>query len=565
MWMKKIILLLLTLLLAAPHIGLSQQGTPPLTVYVATGDGRPKPGLTVTVQAENFRETSVTNASGYAVLRQLTPGTYEVIISLRNIELIRKTISYPETTSISETAPLSALTVKVSDLGNRPVPNIVVTLRSPTGIVSLSQRTNATGYASFIDVPFSQLTSVGGPYKLSVMKDGLRINEAEKIVEKNIESVEIGAKLVKVNITFTNIGGVRAAVDGTLTLSARNYTERAEVSRGTVSINQLVTSEVVGSYNASLSMKLGQREVVVHSSRLSIDSDAELVLQADVGELVVKVVDPAGQPVKGLGVLLGAPRYGNFSSGITDSEGKISSNVLPTSARIEQYQVSIFRGRTRILVEQVVLNEPKTTKQITLQLQRVQFNVYDYKGNPLSEALLQVKDPVTGRLYNATTVRGTASAEVFPGANEVKLIYKGRTIFTKVVELKGGEETFRINSVNFPVNIMVLDSLGRPVENLRAVVRSGGKVLLEGSTSSTPLKIELELPSEIIIDLYLGNDLLTRERKFAEGPSDVEIRFTQLIALGGVFLPSQILLTAALSVILAALVALSYFRLLKQH
>ncbi|MCS7133304.1 MAG: carboxypeptidase-like regulatory domain-containing protein [Candidatus Caldarchaeum sp.] len=557
--MKSIVLLFLTFLLLIPQAGLAQQPSPPLTVYVSTIDGTPKPGLTVTVQAENFRETAVTNATGYAVLRQLSPGTYEVIISLRNIELIRRTINYPSLTTISETAPLATLTVKVVDLSGRPVANVFATLTSTNGLVSVSQRTNATGYTVFRDVPFSTLSSIGAAYRLRVVKDGTQVAEIQKDVQSFIEFAELVAKLVKANFTFLDSGGSRAPIDGTLTLSGRNATQRVDIKAGTAEVSQLVSSAVVGSYNASLSIRLGTRNVVVYSSLLNIESDADLVLRADVGELVVKAVDPSGQPVKGIGVLVGAPGYGNFSSGITDDNGLVKAGFIPTSARIEKYQISLFRGRTKVLVETVALTEAKTTKEITLPLQRIVFNVVDYRGAPLSNAVLTIKDPITARTYNVTTVNGAASADVFPGPNELQVSYKNTVVYRRVAELKGGTENIRLLSVNFPVRVYVLDSLGKPVENLRAVIRSGESTLFDGRTSSAPLTVELERPAEILIDLYSGQELIIRERRLPEGPTDIDVRLARSIAFGETLLSFDIIVLMGLSVVLAMMLSFAVF------
>ncbi|MEM2037130.1 MAG: carboxypeptidase-like regulatory domain-containing protein, partial [Candidatus Caldarchaeum sp.] len=264
--MKPIFVLLIIVLLTLPQIAVSQQDAQSLTVYVTTPDGKPKPGLTVTAQAQNFRETAVTNASGYAVFRQLTAGTYEIIISLRNIELLRKTVEFPSTPFLAETAPLSSVTVQVYDVAQRPVANIPVTLSSPNRILSTTQRTNATGYAVFNDIPYSSAPSIAGDYRLSVTKEGVEVGSVQRRIEASTEFVEISARLVRVNFTFTDLGGSKALVDGTLVMRGTNFTQQIEVIQGFASVIQVISSEVVGSYNASLSMRLGNRDAVVYSS-----------------------------------------------------------------------------------------------------------------------------------------------------------------------------------------------------------------------------------------------------------------------------------------------------------
>ncbi|MEM4572983.1 MAG: carboxypeptidase regulatory-like domain-containing protein [Candidatus Caldarchaeum sp.] len=559
--MKPIFVLLIIVLLTLPQIAVSQQDAQSLTVYVTTPDGKPKPGLTVTAQAQNFRETAVTNASGYAVFRQLTAGTYEIIISLRNIELLRKTVEFPSTPFLAETAPLSSVTVQVYDVAQRPVANIPVTLSSPNRILSTTQRTNATGYAVFNDIPYSSAPSIAGDYRLSVTKEGVEVGSVQRRIEASTEFVEISARLVRVNFTFTDLGGSKALVDGTLVMRGTNFTQQIEVIQGFASVIQVISSEVVGSYNASLSMRLGNRDAVVYSSLLRLEADADLVLKADLGLLVVRLVDPSGQPVKGLGVLVGATGYGNFSSGITDSNGEITAGYLPISNRVDQYTIHVFRGRTRIITEQLVMTEAKITKQITIPLTKTTFTVVDFKNNPLSGAVIQVTDPVTGRTFNATTVNGAATAEIFPGANNVTIRYKNTVVFKKTIELTESSQAIKINSINFPVSVRVLDSVGKFVEDLRIIVKADSNVLLDRKTSASPASVELELPREITIDVYKGEELLWRERRFADGPSDIDIRFTDIVVISGIFISADALVSAVLAAILTALMLTVVVRL----
>lgn len=556
--MKTTTLTLLVILLMLPHVTLSQSQQQVLTVLVTTGDGAPRSGLTVTVQAENFRETAVTNATGYAVLRQLSPGTYQVTISLQNIELIRRTISFPETSFIREVAPLSTLYAKVVDTAGKPVSNFFVNLLSPTGLISVSQRTNGTGVAVFRDIPFSNLSSIGGAYRLSTVKQGITLGSVEKMVEKFVEEVTVSAGLVNANFSFVDSQGVRIKLSASLSLRAGNVTERVDVVDGFASVTQLISSAIVGSYNTSLSIKLSNKDVVVYNSLLNIDAYGSFTLSPDVGELVIKVLDPDGKPVKGVGILVGASGYGNFTGGVTDQQGQFSVGIVPLSKVVGDYQLSLYRGRSRIQVEQLTLSESKVTKEVKLTLIKTSFRIVDYTGSPLSSAMLSIKDTVTGRTVNTTIAAGEASADFFPGPNEVSVTYKDRVVFQKVLELSSEPQAIRVTSVNFPVTISVLDSLGNNVGGLRVKVYGDGRELLSTVSGPSPVKITLELPAEVVVDVFGGENLLTRERRYAAGPEDVQIRFVDTVAMGDVLLPVQLVASVFLAVVLAALLAAAF-------
>ncbi|MEM2992700.1 MAG: carboxypeptidase-like regulatory domain-containing protein, partial [Candidatus Caldarchaeum sp.] len=447
---------------------------------------------------------------------------------------------------------------KVVDTAGKPVPNFFVNLLSPTGLVSVSQRTNSTGVAVFRDIPFSNISSIGGVYRLSTVKQGIIIGSVEKSVEKYVEEVTISAGLVNANFSLVDSQGVRMKLSASLSLRAGNVTERVDVVDGFASVTQLISSAIVGSYNTSLSVKLSNKDVVVYNSLLNIDAYGSFTLSPDVGELVIKVLDPDGNPVKGVGILVGASGYGNFTSGVTDQQGQFSVGIVPLSKVVGDYQLSVFRGRSRIQVEQLSLSESKVIKEVKLTLTKTSFRIVDYTGSPLSSAMLSIKDTVTGRTVNTTIAAGEASADFFPGPNEVSVTYRDRVVFQKVLELSSEPQEIRVTSVNFPLSISVLDSLGQFVEGLRVKVYGDGRELLNTVSGSSPLKITLELPADVVVDVFSGENLLARERRYAAGPEDVQIRFVDMVALGNVLLPIQLLASVFLAAILACLLAAAF-------
>ncbi|MEM2095117.1 MAG: hypothetical protein QXX19_01155 [Candidatus Caldarchaeum sp.] len=559
--MKATALTLTILMLAFIQAAHAQEQTQTLTVRVVDPDGLPKPGLTVVVEGPGFRETSSTNASGIAVFRQIVPGSYELVLLLQNIELLRTSIRYPETTFMELQAPVSRLSVKVSDLAGRAVENVFVTLNAPTGAVSVSQRTNATGHAFFSDVPYSTLSRIGGAYSLRVSKEGAVVARSSVEVSAGRVFREVIAGLVNVNFTVVFRDGQEAPVDAELVLRAGNFSQSLSVSRGVASVRQLPTSTEVGAYNASLSIRLGARNVVVHSSFLTLQSDASIFLNADVGKLTVKVLDPEGKPVRGVGMLIGTKELGNFTSGVTNENGLYDFGFLPLSSRTGEYNLSLFRGRTRIQVESVVVDQRETVKEVYLRFQQIAVNVYDAGGRPLSGAVVTITDPQTGRSANATTANGASFLNIFPGSNEIQITYLQREVFKRAVELSGEPFTIRLPNVNFPMSVRVVDALGGYAEGLRVVVKLDDDIVVDRLTTSQPISLVVEKPSTLTVDVYRGAELLARERVLAAGSGSVDVRLLAYVYVGGGLVAVDVVVSALLTAVLAALSLALVYRL----
>lgn len=559
--MKATALILTILMLVFIQAAEAQEQPQTLTVRVVDPDGLPKPGLTVVVEGPGFRETSATNSSGHAVFRQIVPGSYELVLLLQNIELLRRSISYPETTFLELQAPVSRLSVKVSDLAGRAVENVIVTLNAPTGVVSVSQRTNSTGHAFFSDVPYSTLGRIGGAYSLRVSKQDAVVARSSVDVAAGRVFHEITAGLVNVNFTVVFRDGQEAPVDAELSLRAGNFSQSLSVSRGLASVINLPTSAEVGAYNASLFIRLGARNVVVHSSFLTLQSDASIFLPADVGKLTVRVLDPEGKPVRGVGMLVGTRELGNFTSGVTNENGVYEFGVLPLSSRTGEYSLSLFRGRTRIQVESLAVDQRETVKDVYLRFQQITVNVYDAGGSPVSGAVVMITDPQTGRSANATTANGASLLNVFPGSNEVQITYQQREVFKRSVELSGEVFTVRLSNVNFPMTVRIVDALGGYVEGLKVVVKLDDEVVVDRLTESQPISLVVEKPSTLTVDVYRGGELLARERVLAAGAGSMEVRLLAYVYVGGGLVSVDLVVSAFLAIVLAVLSLMVVYRL----
>ncbi len=560
--MKKILTTALTLLLLlTPAMVFGQETAQALIVRVVTPDGLPKQGLTVTAEAQGFRETVVTNATGYAVFRQLQPGSYDLVIQIQNIELKRVKVDFPDTRQLAVVAPLGRLDVEVLDRAGRRVDGIFVTLTSTSRVISTTQRTNSTGHAVFTDLPFSNVSSIGGPYSVVVSQEGREVASGEIFLNTTSDKLVLRSALINVNFTVLNLEGKLAPVSASLALVAGNYSKSIDLAGGKGSVKRLVASDVVGRFNATLSVKLGRFPVTVYSSFLSLESDAEVSLGAEIGELAVKVLDPDNKPVKGVGVLIGSRLAGNFTGGLTGEDGMFSFGYLPLSSKAGDYAIYLFRGRTPIQKETVNLSEASYTASLKLSFLNVFFRILDYNGQGVNNAELTVLDPQTGRVVNATIKDGIAEANLFPGLNELRIFYKNVQVYNRPVEITGANIDIRLININFPIRVSVYDALSNLVSGLDVKIYVDGAEKTSEKTGVQPIYLTLELPANLQIDLYQDGVLLVRERLSVDGPQSVEIRLPGHVSLGDGLVSVENVAAAILAGILVVFVAVLLLRM----
>ncbi|MEM4315609.1 MAG: carboxypeptidase-like regulatory domain-containing protein [Nitrososphaerota archaeon] len=561
-------LAVLALLLSA-SIGLSAGQEENLYVHVVTADGTARQGISVTATTGGVAARATTNATGWAILAGLQPGTYTVTVSLGDIPLNTTVVEFPSVSSVSLVAPLGRVIVAVQDLAGRPVANTAVTVSSPSGRVEATQRTNTTGYVTFNDLPYSSVDGVGGEYRLRIIKEGMDIGEGHVRLETPLATLQMVAKLLNLDITVLDRAGSQLKSQATVSLRAGNYSQQASLQDGKATLTGVISSEIVGEYTLSVLMKVDTKDLTVFSDKRMLTLDLGLEVQADVGNIVVRTLDDSGNPVQGIVVVVNSASLGAFVGGRTDSQGQLRLVGIPLSTtEAGDYNLTAYRGRTIVSSQSLRLEAGEVTTDMVLRTTVVRMTVVDAAGGPLVRAEVVISDPLTGR--NATAITdssGQARLSVFAGPNDVTILYKNLVVFRKTLNVDEQPLTMTVNSVNFPITISVVDALGRHATDFQLKVSVDGRDVFEGKLSGRPVVITSELPGLVRVDVTSGGRLLARETAYFSAEGRLDIRFSSYVFMGDTVMPFEVVLAAAIGGLLAVVVAFGYraWRYAGQH
>lgn len=546
------------LLIVSLNMGSGQEES--LHVHVVTPDGVGKQGIVVTASLGTVTARATTNATGWAVLGGLQPGAYTVTISISDVTLNSTVVEFPAVTTVSLVAPLGSMNVAVVDSAGRPLSAISVVVSSFSGRLEVTQRTNATGYATFQNLPFTAVEAVGGGYRVRVVKEGLTVGSAEASLDQTAGLVRVIAKLLNLDVTVLDKAGSPLKSQATVSLKAGNYSQSANVQDGKATLSGVVSSDIVGEYDFSVVMKVANKDITVFTDRRIFTSDIGLEIEVDVGNILVKVLDDSGAPVPGIVVVVNSDLLGAFAGGRTDRDGQLKLIGIPFSTtEAGDYNLTAYRGRTIVSAQPLRLDAGNVSVNIVLRLVSVRMTVLDSAGAPLTGAEVVMSDPLTGR--NSTSVTdsgGQAGFSAFPGPNDVSVIYKNVVVLKKTLDVSDRPITLAVNSVNFPVSISVIDALGRHASGLQLTVSIDGRQVYEGILVGQPLVITSEIPGLVRVDVSSDGRLLARETAHVSEAARLEVRFSDYVFLGGGVIPFEIVLSAVIGFLLVVVLASAY-------
>ncbi|MEM2973953.1 MAG: hypothetical protein QXS50_07390, partial [Candidatus Caldarchaeum sp.] len=106
-----------------------------------------------------------------------------------------------------------------------------------------------------------------------------------------------------------------------------------------------------------------------------------------------------------------------------------------------------------------------------------------------------------------------------------------------------------------------VDALGGYAEGLRVVVKLDDDVVVDRLTTSQPISLVVEKPSTLTVDVYRGAELLARERVLAAGSGSVDVRLLAYVYVGGGLVAVDVVVSALLTAVLAALSLALVYRL----
>ncbi|GBC69808.1 hypothetical protein HRbin01_01512 [archaeon HR01] len=522
-----------------------------LQVHVITPDGVGRQGITVTVALGTLTARAVTNATGWATFADLQPGQHIVTAYISDIALNTTTVDIPSVSSLVLVVQLGKLDVAVRDLGGRPVGNIPVTLTSANNMISTTVRTNASGVATFPNIPYSSLSSIGGPYKIRVVKEGITVASSEAILEEPSSTHTVEAKLFNLNITARDRAGNILKGQASIHLKAGNFSQQAAIQEGIAAFTGLISSELVGEYMVWTTLRIERVDVTVQNTTISLSRDLSLEFSVDVGNVVAKVLDSNGEPLPNIVLVISSARLGDFVGGRTDSSGQLRLETIPLSTTVGGvYNITAYRGRSVVASQPLNLVSGETSIELVIPLKSVRVNVVDSRGEPLSGVEVSIKDPLTGRSSTGLTDSGgSVGLTAFSGPNTLSATYRGLVVYNQTRSVGDEQINLRLLSVNFPITVRVLDGLGRYAAGLKAVVEIDNKRVFDGALPAGPLVINSELPADVRVDVLSDGLLLARKTAHLSEESVFEIRFSDYILLGQTLIPMEFFLAGVVAVL----------------
>ncbi|MCL7395474.1 MAG: carboxypeptidase-like regulatory domain-containing protein [Thaumarchaeota archaeon] len=507
-----------------------------LYVHVVDADGKPRGNVEVRVVREGFSRIFITNNTGHAVFKDLASGTYTVEAVIRNVVVAQKVVEFPREQYVELVLGVSPLEVIVLDTKEKPVQGITVKIKDSGAHVSLSGKTDEFGSIYFSDIPYSSLSGIGN-YTAEAFVDSIAVAKSEfSVPEKTL--VKLSAKLVNLNVTVTNMEGKKVS-QVNVTIRSGNFSRSLTGPEGFVSFQNIPSSELVPtrSYTIEVTRTVLTKPITIYRENRSVIHDVALDVVASLGTLKLRVVDDEGKPVRGVNVKISHGLLANFTVLETDADGTITLYNAPFStppSNVGDYTLMIFRGNSYMGKLVTKVTSALVEETFVMKLSRTVLTVTDYEGVPLAGMVLKARDITSGIEYEKTTENdGRVELKILPGPYEVTFNYMGKSVYSSVMNLGEGAINIRLNSVNYPVTVTVVDSLGTPIGGLTLQANFDGKRVYDGTIDKKGIRLSAPYPGELAISVFMDGKLLQKRIIQLTGPEELRIRIGDKLSIGG--------------------------------
>jgi len=540
------------LLMSIITVSAQEQGEDTLLVHVVTPAGEELSGVVVKLSSGEVTQSFRTNATGWAIFKNIQPGEYDIETLQDALVLNRTTVSFPQTKVVTLIAPLSDLVVKVTDLGGKPVKDLQLKLESASGVFVQFGKTNNDGISTFSEVPYSIVEGLGGSLTITAQLGNLTILEANMTVDQPQENVTIAAELVGLNVTVTNLKGEDIQRTLIVSLESEKFSLRNVVEKSFVAIGMIPTSQLAGEYRISILYPLDEgKNITLYESRRRLDGYTTVSTILDLGELSVRVLDDAGNPLKNLKVIAEVGEAGRLQLGVTDSEGILQVRDLPLSRVAGEYKIIILHGLREVAQAFTTLTSQENEAEIIVERQGFTIQLLDNREKPIAGAELRLVNQITDLEERVVTDElGEATVRSLPGVHLIEINYEGERIDRRTVNLEEDSLRIKLDSVNFPVDIDVRDALGRPVEGLRLRVAVDGDVLLETQLDGVKKQVLVPAPKYVVAEVLSDGEILVRETRYLSEPTTWDIVIKPYIIFGGGLIDIGLIVAAASLILL---------------
>lgn len=507
-----------------------------LYVHVVDADGRPRGNVEVRVIREGFSRIFITNSTGHAVFKSLTSGTYTVEAIIRDVVVTRKVIEFPRESRAELVLKVSPLNVIVLDTKEKPVQGIMVRIKDSGGRISLSGTTDEFGRISFTDVPYSSVEGIGN-YTAEAFVERISVASSQfSVPEKTV--IELSAKLVNLNITVTDLEGKKVP-QVKVTIRSGNFSRSLTGPEGSVTFQNIPSSDLVPTryYTIEVTRVVITTPITIYKENRSVTNDMALDTVASLGTLKLKIVDEEGKPIKGASVIISHGLIANFTILRTDANGTLTLSNAPFStspSNVGDYTLMVFKGNSYIGKLITRITSALVEETFVVKSSKAVLTVTDYEGTPLAGVVLKAKDVVLDTEFEVTTEKdGRAELKILPGPYEITFNYMGRPVYSSVMNLGEGDINIRLNSVNYPVTVFVVDSLGTRIGGLRLQASFNGEGVFDGAINREGIRLTLPYPGELVVSVFMNGKLLQKRIIPLTRPEELRIRISDKLAISG--------------------------------
>lgn len=529
----RLAVLLVALILVLSQLALGQGQGESLTVRVFDISGSPRGGIELRLSNSTFTRMFETTAQGVAEFRLIAPGVYNLSALVDGVEVAQTTVSFPAQTRVNLTLMIQSIELFVQDLDGRPASGVSIELRSENGPVIRRGSTDPNGKISIRDLPFSNLSQVG-PYKVLGRLGEVVVLNSTINVSPQASEYSLSAEIIRVGVTLLDYRG--GTVNATLKLSSESLNFSTSLAAGKT--YSIPSSRVAGPYIIEASKRYSPQtpEILLLKETALLDRSQNLTYVLDLSDIVVVVRDDAGSAVRGLRVLIESEKLGVLGSSTTGTGGEVTFSAIPFSKGrpgAGVYRIIVYKDGIQLSAMDVSL--VPGAERITVTVNRVEtlFYVLNPRGLPLPNATITLVDPITRRIYTATSdAEGRATLHLIQGMHQFSVSYMGVEVASGALNATEPQILIQATKVDIEFRVRVRDWAGNVLRDASVSIVWRGRELESVRQDDGSVQVRVPVAGEVQVNIYLDGDLVERRLVWVSSPMLFEARLRGVL-IGG--------------------------------
>jgi hypothetical protein len=543
---------LVLLSLVNVQTALAQTGD--LQLKVVDYNGNPVGNVEVLLTNSTLRRAFRTTSAGIATFRGLSPGEYNVQVTIDNVPVANETVRVPHEGERVVRLAVAELKARVLDAEGAGVKGVTVQIRSSTGKVTRYATTSEDGTVSFGNLPLSTLRDVG-TYTVTVNVMNATVLETTANHAPLNRTLDLVAPLVRLWLEVVDMQGERVS-EVELKLSAKGVLF-SSTAKGEILLTGVPTSQVVGPYNLTVVKNYGGARVTVLTDSLTVLETSNRTLVLNVADANLKVLADGSDPVRGATVEVRSSTGSRLARGTTDDSGRVTFQDLPLSTLTGvgdlEFKV-VLRGRA-LLNKTVHMTGPVSDLRLELPRREVSIKLLKPDGSPLPEAVVELTEPGTDRKVSvASGGDGTVRFAVLPVRSQVKVIYRGLTIQSEEVDFSSPPSTLQVKGVSIPVTITYRDWTGSLLRGIQVRAWQDNEPL-PVQVKDGMVSFVVPVRGVVIVEAMLAGQVIERREMRIDEPTALTI-YVRGIQVGEGIISPEAVGTAGAVAVAAALVSL---------